>query len=426
MAETSRSTRVADLDRWAEEAPDADAGMEAAPALTPEIVEDVDVELISRSFEAAAPADAPAPPPPPAGAPDRPRLGTPARTDEAETGATAAPAEPAPTDEDPEAAVIPEPDRPEPPEWLEPTEEPPIAIYSRDRLDTEPVDIADYYPSSPSDSAVTAPGETPDHDETSDIDEMGDVDVDSAAATGLPAVWTGRTPAAIDARGAGEAPVPTLFRDPKGPATATRLGLIVVALLSGWIALALFLLNNRIADVATGSGSISGMAAAQTLVNGRLRPVLVAAAVITGIALMVWTYRAYANLPSFGKIDLRAPRSAAVWAWLLPGVNLVLPPLLVNDAWRGADVYARDDVKWKRRKGNPWIVVFVIGIVIAGGSTAMSLLGDRTSFQGAIDANRWLIIAAAGVVIACTGLARAIDAVTARQRQRMAAVSGLL
>ncbi len=422
MAEATRSTRVSDLDRWAEEAPGTDAGTEPAQALTPEIVEDADVELISRSFEAAAPPDAPAPPPPPAGAPDRPRLGEPASTGEPEAAAAAE--QTTETDgADEQPPDTPEPERPEAPEWLEATEEPPIAIYSRDRLDTEPVDVNDYYPAARSDATTSAQEEDPDREEAA----PDDAEHAAASATGLPAVWAGRAPAAVDTRSAGEAPVPTLFRDPARPAAATRLGLIVVALLSGWIALALFLLNNRIADVAAGSGSVSGMAAAQTLVNGRLRPALIGAAAITAIGLMRWTYRAYANLPSFGKSDLRAPRSAAVWAWLVPGVNLVLPPLLINDVWRGADVYARDDVRWKRRKGNPWVGVFVLGIVIAVGSAAISLLlVDRTSFQGAIDANRWLIFAAAGVVVACSGLARAIDVVTARQRQRMAALGGLL
>jgi hypothetical protein len=156
------------------------------------------------------------------------------------------------------------------------------------------------------------------------------------------------------------------------------------------------------------------------MVNDRLRPTLLAVGVLTLVALIRWTYRSYHNVRSFGKEDLRFGSAAAVWAWLIPGVNLVVPPLLMNDAWRAADVYARDDIRWRRRRGNTWTWIAFVALAISIAAAGLSFVPSRATLQGAIDANRLLIGAAGALVMAAAAMARAVSTITRRQQSRLA------
>ena len=377
---------------------------QAGLILKPEIVEEPEIELISRQSDAAAPPDAPDPPPP------------------------TVPPTPIPIEEPPEreiavassavltSALDDTPTGPRLPSSLDRGDEPPISIYSRERLDAEPLDLTDFYPPARDEPSVAETADDPGGpSEQTDGDDR-----DSPAERAVP-IPAPHDIEAVDAAGEAdeERLQPELFRDLVTVASVTRVGFIAVAGLAGWFVMGLYLLNNRIVDVAAGRGSLSGMAAAETLVNGRIRPALAAAAAVTGMGLMLWSYRSYANIQAFGKTDLRASPWAAALSWLIPGVNLVLPVLLLNDAWRASDVYARSDPSWKRRPGNRWLTVFVIGIGAAIAASVASDLSGRLSFEAAVNANRWLMVGAAGVVVGCIGLARAIATITQRQQTRL-------
>jgi len=161
---------------------------------------------------------------------------------------------------------------------------------------------------------------------------------------------------------------------------------------------------------------VARMETAETLVNWRIGPALTAAAVITSVGLMLWSYRVSANVRPFGRTDLLAPPRAPALAWLIPGVNLVLSVLLLNEVWRASDVEARTDPYWNRQPGNKWLIVFVIGIGVAIAAFVGSLWSGRLSFQAQVDANRWLMVGAAGLIVGCIGLAQAIATITRRQR----------
>ncbi len=80
-----------------------------------------------------------------------------------------------------------------------------------------------------------------------------------------------------------------------------------------------------------------------------LQLVLIALATVLVIA---WTRRTYRNLPALNVIDLRLRPAWAMWGWLIPGVNLVLPKRVVDDTWRASDPtdapYAPGESGWQR------------------------------------------------------------------------------
>jgi hypothetical protein len=327
--------------------------------LIPEIVEEPDVELISRRHTASVPEDAPAPPPP---GDDPARL----RGD------------PYPTSL---------------PISME-REEPPVSMSSplRDRL------------------AARGAG-------------MPDEDLPSM----LPAVAAGSraTPAVVEAKSAGSEPLPSLYRDPRRAAVVARAGLWLVAAFTAAGAVGLYLLNDRIDGLDAGTATAAEVLSAETLVNGRLRPALGAVAVLALLFLMRWSATTYHNVRAFGKTDLRVRPGAAALAWLIPGVNLVVAPLVMNDAWRAADVYARDDPHWRKRRGNRWTGLAVVLLLAAGGSVVMSMAGGRATSAAAMAANQWLMIASGALVLACLALTRAVSSITHRQQTRLHVIRNL-
>lgn len=56
----------------------------------------------------------------------------------------------------------------------------------------------------------------------------------------------------------------------------------------------------------------------------------------TGVVFIIWLHRATSNLRAFGHRDLRWTPGWAIGAWFIPFANLVIPKLVVDDAWRGA------------------------------------------------------------------------------------------
>jgi len=58
---------------------------------------------------------------------------------------------------------------------------------------------------------------------------------------------------------------------------------------------------------------------------------------VVGPLLLVWFYRAYANLTALGATDLRYSPAWAVGAWFIPFANLVLPKRIAAELWRASE-----------------------------------------------------------------------------------------
>src|SRR5690606_14313927 len=64
------------------------------------------------------------------------------------------------------------------------------------------------------------------------------------------------------------------------------------------------------------------------------------AAALSAVALLLavaWTSRAYRNLAALGVDGLRFSPDIVGAAWIVPGVNLLVPKLVLDELWRGSD-----------------------------------------------------------------------------------------
>jgi hypothetical protein len=70
----------------------------------------------------------------------------------------------------------------------------------------------------------------------------------------------------------------------------------------------------------------------------------------TGIAWLLWQYRAHANLRALGVANLRFTPGWTVGWWFIPFANIVMPYLTVRELWKASDPNA-GAVDWKVRGG---------------------------------------------------------------------------
>jgi hypothetical protein len=70
----------------------------------------------------------------------------------------------------------------------------------------------------------------------------------------------------------------------------------------------------------------------------------------TGIAWLLWQYRAHANLRALGVANLKFSPGWVVGWWFIPFANIVMPYLTVRELWKASDPKA-GAVDWKVRGG---------------------------------------------------------------------------
>lgn len=94
------------------------------------------------------------------------------------------------------------------------------------------------------------------------------------------------------------------------------------------------------------------------------------------VLLIIWLYRAAKNNEALGRQNPRLGPGWAIGGWFIPVANLVIPFIIMDDVWRGADPsIARGDPGWRRTStlGAVWAwlvtaVIFTIPSAIASSS----------------------------------------------------------
>jgi hypothetical protein len=94
------------------------------------------------------------------------------------------------------------------------------------------------------------------------------------------------------------------------------------------------------------------------------------------VLLVIWLYRAAKNNEALGRQNPRLGPGWAIGGWFIPVANLVIPFIIMDDVWRGADPsIARGDPGWRRTStlGAIWAwlvtaVIFTIPSAIASSS----------------------------------------------------------
>ena len=115
-----------------------------------------------------------------------------------------------------------------------------------------------------------------------------------------------------------------------------------------------------------------------------------AATVITGlltlailVLMIIWTFRAMHNNEALGRRNARFTPGWGIAGWLIPFANFVIPVLILQDLWRGADPSVpRGDVNWRQARGSGligwyWAALLLSYARFAGGTTNDNL--DRQS-----------------------------------------------
>ena len=139
------------------------------------------------------------------------------------------------------------------------------------------------------------------------------------------------------------------------------------------------------------------------------------------VLLIIWLYRAAKNNEALGRLNPRLSPAWAIWGWIIPVANLVIPFIVMDDVWRGADPsIARGDPGWRRSStlGAIWAwlvtaVIFTVPSVIA--SSSGDIRADEPDKVRRDDILR--IIGAFGAILAAVFAIIVVRRISARQEE---------
>lgn len=212
------------------------------------------------------------------------------------------------------------------------------------------------------------------------------------------------------------APARSLRRLPSGYrpggtlALVLRGGCLVSTVLVGIALPALFSVHRSL-------GNGLGLTEARTRVAD-VTTLIGAIGLVTGVAFVMWLRRIYRNLRALGVRWMRLSPGWAVWAWFVPGFNLIAPKRMLDDIWRATGLEAPHPIGDRWRRGpvpwwlHAWWVLFVgAAALLIAGAWIDSGLDDR----GAV---LMLVLAAALSLVVLPAAVLVIGGVTRRQEAR--------
>jgi hypothetical protein len=170
--------------------------------------------------------------------------------------------------------------------------------------------------------------------------------------------------------------------------------------------------------------------------GGNLAALQLALIGVATLLVMVWSRRAYRNLPALNVIDTRFSPRWAVLGWIIPGVNVVVPKQILDDTWRASDPavppFASGSSGWRRSVAPTthhlwWICTLVALPLVVLTELQLSLGGTLppATASGIRDA-QWGYLLLAGsqalLVFSALLLSRIVGSIYERQRDRADAI----
>ncbi len=144
---------------------------------------------------------------------------------------------------------------------------------------------------------------------------------------------------------------------------------------------------------------------------------------VAGLVFIVWMWRAARNNEALARTHPRLGPAWAIAGWFLPFVNLVLPVMLAQDLWRGADSsVARGQRGWRRSRGSyligAWWTCFVVSWIQWFGIATRGERRHALRFVDHVQQRDPIAIVGAGAGAAAAVLAiLVVRALTTRQEE---------
>jgi Domain of unknown function (DUF4328) len=158
----------------------------------------------------------------------------------------------------------------------------------------------------------------------------------------------------------------------------------------------------------------NALPAAMILLSG-----LVALAIF--VLLIIWLYRAAKNNEALGRQNPRLGPGWAIGGWFIPLANFVIPFIIMDDVWRGADPsIARGDPNWRRSStlGAIWAWLVTAVIFTIPSSIATSTGDVRADEPDKVRRDDILrIIGAVGAIVAAVFAILVTRRIAARQEE---------
>jgi hypothetical protein len=139
----------------------------------------------------------------------------------------------------------------------------------------------------------------------------------------------------------------------------------------------------------------------------------IVAYVFTGAAFLFWLHRVVVNNAVLGAMGTRFSSRQAVGVWFIPFADMVLPLLVVREAWRAADpLRLHSTFEERRRVRVPWyltcwwlvfaaatFVTYASGLAATGQTNPLQALRDTSMFQVSGIGLAWLAALLAMVTV---------------------------
>jgi hypothetical protein len=109
------------------------------------------------------------------------------------------------------------------------------------------------------------------------------------------------------------------------------------------------------------------------------------------VLLIIWSYRAAANLGWLERRPQRWRKGWGIGVWLLQGLTLsILPFLMLRELWRGSDPgVPRGDPRWKERPFPPllawWLAINIAQAITAAAGAGFIGISSGVSFNNQTD-----------------------------------------
>lgn len=222
--------------------------------------------------------------------------------------------------------------------------------------------------------------------------------------------------------------LPTTYRPLRGHArvvVALLVATVLISCVSVFYELDLQAMMDRLAaGQPVGSADLETADDRAALISG----LMLAAFACTGIAFIVWFFRAYQNIERLGACDLRMKHGWAIGSWFVPILNLFRPKQIMNDIWRASDpaLPAAEARGWRRAAVpsllHVWWALFLISG--AGSNVAGRMIEQSQSAASRQLAGKVAMFADGGLILGAVLAMLVVLGVTSRQEDRAERVSG--